>query len=321
MSFTLSDVDFRAEMPDIPSSVPVAVHSVPCLKERSGPARLLASILDIEVAGTVDVPHGYALGGAHGQVEVFAASGAIRARNADRLGAYPNERRDWASVERSDDGFQLGGRVAEHLSGYALELLEKAGIRDDYAKLDVVLGQWALLDEKGNELETGPGRATVRLSYESGGVPMIGPGAKTNLHFDPDEEGSAGVLARVFHVRRPVDGAKDVSTQSLEETFEPLLTQTWAGLDVDPKAARLSITAIKFGLLALPADISQGFAAPALAVEGELTGAVAGDGRELPVRFGRYLPLVHPRALAESGLASSGQVVPGRVIGGRSKGK
>lgn len=321
MPFTLSDIEFKTQLPAIPDVVPVAVHAAPCAKDRGGAARSLAEILDLKIAGTVDVPHGYAVGGAQGQVEVFAASGAIRARNTERLGSYPDERRNWADTKQTDDGFQLGRRPTEHLTGSALEILEKVGLRDDHAGLDVVLGQWALLDEEGTELESGPGRATVRLSYAVEGLPLIGPGAKTNLHFDPDEEGGGGLLARFFHVRRTVERTADVRTQSLEETFEPLLAQTWAGLDVDPSTARLSVTSASFGLLALPADVSQGFAVPALAIEGQLTDAVAADGRELTVGFGRYLPLAHPKELAASGLASSGQIVSGEVVRGRGKGR
>ena len=161
----------------------------------------------------------------------------------------------------------------------------------------------------------------MRLSYAAEGIPLIGPGAKTHLHFDPDEEGAGGLLARFFHVHRAVEATADVATQSLEEAFEPLLTQSWAGLEVDPSSARLSITSAKLGLLALPADVAQGFAAPALAVEGELTGAVAGDGRELTVGFGQYLALAHPKSLASSGLATSGPLLPGEVVRRRGKGE
>jgi hypothetical protein len=321
MSFTLSDIDFKAELPDIPDVIPVAVHASPCAKDRGGPARSLAAVLDLEIAGTVDVPHGFAVGGSRGQVEVFAASGAIRARNTERLGGYPDERRNWSDAKQTDDDFQLGRRSTEHLTGSALEILEKVGLRDDHASLDVVLGQWALLDEKGTELESGVGRATVRLSYAVEGLPLIGPGAKTNLHFDPDEDGGGGLLARFFHVRRVVERTADIRTQSLEETFEPLLTQTWAGLEVDPSTATLSVTSASFGLLALPAEVDQGFAAPALAVEGQLAGAVAADGRELTVGFGRYLSLAHPKELAASGLATSGQIVSGEAVRGRGKGE
>ena len=100
MPFTISELELKTDLPDIPDSIPVAVLAVALpAKDRSGPARRLAEILDLEVAGTVDVPHGYAVGGSHGQVEVFAASGAIRARNTDRLSAYPDERRKWADAE------------------------------------------------------------------------------------------------------------------------------------------------------------------------------------------------------------------------------
>ena len=44
-------------------------------------------------------------------------------------------------------------------------LLERLELTDEPASTDVTLGQWALLDDDGNERDSGPGRATVQLSY------------------------------------------------------------------------------------------------------------------------------------------------------------
>ena len=68
-------------------------------------------------------------------------------------------------------------------------------------------------------MDSGPGRATVRLSYAVEGLALIGPGAKTNLHFDPSDDGRSVELARMFHVHRGVAARGEVATQSLEEAF------------------------------------------------------------------------------------------------------
>jgi hypothetical protein len=83
----------------------------------------------------------------------------------------------------------------------------------------------------------------------------------------------------------------------------------------------MAITSAAFGLLALPADVPQMYAAPALVVEGRLEGVLAGDGRLVEIRFGQYLPLASAQSLADAGFASSGPVFPGSVVAGRTRGR
>lgn len=321
MPLQFTDIDFKVELPDIPTTTPVVTHTPPCLRDSAETTRAIAEVLEIDVKGTAQVPHGYAVGSDRGQVEVFAASGAVRARNAERLTAYADERRDWRDVERDDDGtYRLGDDLAKHVSHHGLELLSRIGIRDEHAGVDVSLGQWALLDEEGQEVDSGPGRATVRFSYAVDGLPLIGPGAKTNLHFDPEEGGRIPTLARMFHVHRPVEARGEVTTQSLDEAFAGLLAQRWSGFGIREGEGRVTVTAVTFGLLALPADVVQPFAAPALMVEGEVSGVEVGKDETVSVRFGQYLPLAHPKALAEAGFGG-GRLEPGRVVRGRARGQ
>jgi hypothetical protein len=325
MPFTMSDLDIRVPLPDLPPVVPMATLPAPCLSRHSEIAQELGKALGLDLQSSADVPHGYAVGGRRGQVEVFSASGAVRARNTEQLSRFEDERRQWADVRReeSDAGivYRLSDDTERRLAGDALRLLRSAGLVDDHASLRVTLGQWALLDESGTEVDSGPGRATVQLGYAAHGIRLIGAGAKTNVHFDPDDTGQAGVVARLFHVNRGFDGSKDVRLLDLEQAFQPLLTQTWSGRELDPGSARISISAIDYGLLALPADVVQRFAAPALAVEGRITGVDGGDGREMELRFAQYLPLTDADALAEAGFASSGRLIPGSVVKGKSKGE
>lgn len=321
MPLTFKDIDFKVDLPDIPTHAPVVSHTPPCARDRDDTTRALAEVLQIDLKGTAQVPHGYAVGSDRGQVEVFSASGAVRARNAERLAAYPDERRKWGDVERDDDGtFRLGDALTRHLIGHGQELLHRVGLGDKPSGIDVSLGQWAQLDDDGKEVDSGPGRATVRLSYAAEGLALIGPGAKTNLHFDPDDDGRGVALARMFHVHRGVAATGEVATQSLDEAFAGLLAQSWSGHGIREGEGRITITAAGFGLLALPADVVQTFAAPALMVEGEISGVEVGKDETVSVRFGQYLPLAHPRALAEAGYGG-GRLEPGSVVRGRTKGQ
>lgn len=321
MAIDFSAVTLQAKL-DLPKTGLAALMPAPCLRDRTRAVEGLAKSLGIEVVGSADVPHGFAVGGRGGQVEVFAASGAVRARNTDQLSRFADERRSWAEVERTKDGaYGLGPRTAKLLQARAQRLMEESGLADKPAAVQVVLGQWARLDEAGKELESGPGRATVQFAYAIEGIPLIGAGAKTNAHFDPDETGADGVIARFFHVHRGFEAKKDLRLLELERAFEPLLKQTWSGIESKAGQTKITITAAEFGLLALPADVAQRFAAPALRVEGEVSGLTPLDGREVSIRFGQYLPLVDPKVLAEAGLGSAGPILPGQVVVSREKGQ
>jgi hypothetical protein len=322
MAIDFSAVDFKARL-DVPKTGLVAILPPPCLRERTRAVDALVKSLAIKVVGSADVPHGFAFGGPDGQVEIFAASGAVRARNTEQLCRFNDERRPWADVtcERTKDGpvYGLGANTAGRLQAHSERLLDASGLAVTPSGVRVAVGQWARLDESGKEVESGPGRATVQFTYALEGIPLIGAGAKTNIHFDPDERGADGVIARFFHVHRGSEAAKDIRLLDIEQAFQPLLTQTWSGIESKPGQTRITITAAEFGLLALPADVPQRFACPALRLEGTVSGLAPRRGREVSIRFGQYLSLVEPKWLAEAGLGSAGAIVHGQLVAGRGR--
>jgi hypothetical protein len=323
MAIDFSAVDFKCRL-DVPKTGLIAILPAPCLRERSRAVDALVQSLGIKVLGSADVPYGFAVGGPDGQVEVFAASGAVRARNTEQLSRFNDERRPWADVtcERTKDGpvYGLGANTARRLQAHSERLLDASGLAVKPSGVRVAVGQWARLEESGKEVESGPGRATVQFAYAIEGIPLIGAGAKTNIHFDPDETGADGVIARFFHVHRGSEAAKDIRLLDIEQAFEPLLKQTWSGIECKSKHTCITITAAEFGLLALPADVPQRVAGPALRLEGTVSGLVPRDGREVSIRFGQYLSLVEPKWLAEAGFGSAGDIVPGQLVAGRGKG-
>lgn len=122
----------------------------------------------------------------------------------------------------------------------------------------------------------------------------------------------------MFHVNRGIETTGEVVTQSLDEAFSGLLARSWSSHGIREGDGRITITAATFGLLALPASVVQTFAAPALMVEGSISGVEVGKDETTTVRFGQYLPLAHPKALAEAGYGG-GQLEPGTVVRGRTK--
>lgn len=305
MPISFRDIEFRTEIPDIPSAMPAAVVEGQCAHDRVESMRALASILDLGDAIEVSLPFGHALASKAGQVEYFAASGAVRARSIDVLGRFEDERREWPDVEKVETregiSYELGDRSSRHLLGQARELLSKAGLADDgVAGTDVVLGRWAQLDEKGRERESGPGRATVRTTYAVEGTPLIGPGAKTNLHFDPVD--GTPMLARMFHVHRAVVDVREVKMGRAEQAFEAFLADSFLEQHSE-RGGRIVVTAVQAGLLALPADSPQRVAFPALAVEGTIESLKDERKGDYEIRFGRYVPAASAEALRRAGVA------------------
>ena len=253
-----------------------------------------------------------------GQIEVFSASGAIRGRNTERIGRYEDERRNWPDVEKIDgrDGleFVLGADAAKTLTTQGLRILAKAGIERGHADARVVLERWGLLDEKGQEIDAGPGRATLTLSYDVDGVPLLGAGAKTNLHFDPRER--TAELARFLHVHRALREVADVRTTRAEASLGPLLAEEWIRSGVRPGEARIVVTGAVFGLLAAPAHLVQHHSMPVLAIEGVVHGDL--DGLD-EIHFARYLPVHDERDAAARGLAPFVESGPGALTRARDR--
>ena len=305
MTLNLHDIEFTTTIPDIPSSMPLAITETPCLRDRMEPARAVAAHLGIGDAVEVETPFGFALAGTRGQVECFAASGAVRARDAALLTRCEDERRDWPDVRKVETRqgvtFRLGQEAERSLVAGAEETLKRIGLlAEGVSGIDVSVGQWAQLDEKGTELASGPGRATVRAAYALEGVAFIGAGAKTNLHYDPVDGRPA--LARLFHVFRPVADVRSVDIGGTEEAFRALLADPFLQAQAR-KGGRIVVSGVQVGLLALPADTPQRAAYPALAVEGSVVGLKDQRTGDYELRFARYAPAAGARALRRAGVA------------------
>ncbi len=315
MTLSFKDLDIRTELPDIPASMPVAQTVAQCAPERSRTVRALAEHFDLGDVIDVGVPWGFALGSDAGQVEFLSASGGVRGRNLKVINAFDDERRDWPDAEAVDSPegkrWVIGKKAQRDVLERSSGLLERLGLAVDAASTNVSLGQWALLDEQGNELDSGPGRATVQLSYAVENIALIGPGAKTLLHYDPLDRKPQ--LARLFHVHRSIGDLRSVDVGDTERAFAALLDDPFL-VTRARGGAKVAITSVKIGLLALPADVVQRFAIPSLAVEGVVEGIEDDKGRPFELNFGRYVPAVSPEVLRRVGVVTA-DTVPGSTVG------
>jgi hypothetical protein len=307
MSLSVEGIDWRVAPPEIPDELPVATLATPSYEERLHAVRTLHERFTLGETIELDLPEGVAHAGRRGEVQYFAASGAVRARDAEVCRAFPDERRPWTDVTEVDDGdgarYELGEQTSALLFQDAGELLRAARLLPDgLGDVDVVLDQWAQLDESGAEIDRGPGRAVVRAPYSLDGVPFIGPGAKTRLAYEP--VGGRPVLARMFHVHRPVVDVHSVRTGGTERALTGLLRDPFLTGHHD-RGARVAVTGIQVGLLALPAVVPQHIAAPAVAVRGVLEN-VHDDGRgPTELRFARHYQAVSAKSLRAAGFAAA----------------
>ncbi len=321
MTLTFKELEFRTEVPEVPRSLPLPQVVAQCAPERTECMRALGDMLGLSELLEVELPFGHALAGEAGQVEFFAASGAVRGRNTKLITSFADERRDWAGAYRTDSPagpeWTLEPDMGKRLQGYAADILGRAGLLGDGDRqsMDLTLGQWARLDEDGAEVDSGPGRATVRVSYSHDGLPFIGPGAKTLAHFDPVD--GQPTLARLFHVHRDVGEVRSVEVAGTEAAFAGLLSDPLLVANVR-RHAKVAITSAKLGLLALPADVPQRFALPALAVEGVIEGLQDRVSGPYELRFGRYIQVAASDAVRAAGVVVTEPVFPGRVVRRRS---
>jgi hypothetical protein len=296
MSLSIGDVDWRVPLPELPAELPVATLATPSYEERLHAVHTLRERFRLGDTVEIDLPDGVAHASRRGEVQFFAASGAVRARDAEVSAAFPDERRGWDDVEEVDGSYVLGDRTSTALFQDAGELLRAARLLPDgLGDVDVVLDRWARVDESGAELEHGPGRAVVRAPYMLDGVPFLGAGAKTRLAYEPI--GGRPVLARLFHVHRPVIDVDTVPTGGTERALTGLLRDP-ALVAHHRNGATIAVTRLEFGLLTLPAVIPQRIAAPATAVRGLVEDTTAEP-------FARYYQAVSAKALRRLGFAAA----------------
>ena len=307
MTLSLDSFEWRVPPPEIADELPVATLATPSYEERLHAVRTLHERFRLGETIELDLPDGIAHASRRGEVQYFVASGAVRARDAEVCRAFSDERRPWEDVEEVADADGPRYVLGEHTSAVVFqdagELLRAARLLPDgLGDVDVVLDQWARLDESGREIDRGPGRAVVRAPYSLDGVPFIGAGAKTRLAYEPID--GRPVLARMFHVHRPVIDVHTVLTGGTERALTGQLRDPFL-VEHHKRGARLIVTGIQVGLLALPAVVPQRIAAPAIAVTGILDNVRDDRRGAIDLRFARYYQAVSAQSLRAVGLAAA----------------
>lgn len=296
MPFKITDVELTVSLPKLPSSIPVYSVSAPSLDERRAAIGRLGEQLKLGSLRSVELDHAVVMASKQGDVHYFHASGAILARDANAGRSQENELRNWHGLQDSKAGGQritLNPDASKRLISQAKTLLEPIGfLGKEVASEAVQLEQVAKLDEKGNELQYGAGKAAVKFAYAIEGVPVRGAGGKTLLFAEP-AEGAAHVTG-VFHSWRTPGQAKVLKLASVDEALK-------VGVLLDPEldlyhaaGHKIQITRLDFVYLALPAFMRQSHLFPAFQVEGKVSKGKRGIG----FGFARFHHAAPPAAYA-----------------------
>ncbi|ASJ76724.1 hypothetical protein [Granulosicoccus antarcticus] len=304
MTLIFDDIEFESEIPDMPESGMVVQCTAPRFEERAKGIDALTKRLDLGEMRDVETQFGRALISERGEAEYFAASGAVWSTNILHELKADDEFLDWDGLEESRDAdgqpvLTLGSKVADQALELANELIDMAGFDMKHAqKPQLHLMQVAQADEKGRQLRSGAGEATVSMGYALEGLPILGAGGKTLIDMIP-MRGPLQPTGAVNIWRTPGKQSK-VQIGGTEAALV-------AGLLEDPdlniaseKGAKITIQRLRFGLMSMPAAVHQSLLFPALEFEARVDLAKT----EEHYFIGRVVPVATPKAYARAGMVS-----------------
>lgn len=172
----------------------------------------------------------------------------------------------------------------------AHELLKKAELLRDYTSFfDVELEQFAEFDEKGHEIQSGAGSATIKFLYKIEGIPVYGPGAKTLVFVEP-ENGKSRITG-AFHAWRETGNSRRLELPEIEKLLAVGMLRDPELMLYHKRGHTIEITRLEFGYFAMPAFMKQIYLFPAYQIEG----SIMNPKDESRFFFGKYHHAVPPK--------------------------
>lgn len=304
MALNLKDIKFENGIPDLPKTG-IAVHcKAPNFDERQRGMHALAKHLDLGETREVDTQFGRAMASKSGDVEFFAASGAIWSTNIAHELKAESEFIDWDDLDESKDAegqpiLSLGRKATSQAFDLATQMAEIGGFDLKHAdKPAVKLMQVEQANEKGRTMRTGAGEATVAFGYQLDGLPVLGAGGKTLVDMIPGSRGMKATSA--INVWRTPQKQAKVEIAGTEAGLAAGLLQDPDLMIAAEKGAQITIQRARLGLVAMPAAIHQSILFPALEYDARVDMRDKGDHYFV----GRVVPVATPEAYAKAGLAS-----------------
>lgn len=299
MVLPLKNIEFKIRLPKIPDSLSLFELRSPLIEERQHAISIFTETLKLGDLTRFELKDSLVFASRRGEVEYFYASGSLWARDATVGQKAENEERKWDGLEKKgvqgETWYVLDKHMTERLSKQAHELLRKAELLRDRASLDSVeLDQFAQLDEKGREIRSGVGSATIKFLYTVECIPVYGPGAKTLIFAEP-EDGKPRITG-AFHAWREIGDSRKLKLPDIEESLAVGLLQDPELLMYHERGHKIQVTRLDFGYFALPAFSKQSYLFPAYQVEG----SILNPKDESEFFFGRYYHAASPQHYKEA---------------------
>ena len=273
MALTLDNIEFKTELPKIPDSISLYNLKSPSLEEREPAIKLFIEILKLGKVNTIELKDSIMFASKRGEVEFFPASGSIWARDALAGEKTENEERKWDGLEKKniqgETHYVLNTNAAERLSKQAYELLDKSKLLNENAVFDrVELDQYVQFDEKGQEINSGAGSATIKFLYAVDTIPVFGPGAKTYIYADP-EDGKPRITG-AFHAWRELLNSKKIELPATEESLASGFLKDPELMLYHKRGQKVEVSRLDFGYYSMPAFSKQSYLFPVFEVEGSI---------------------------------------------------
>ncbi|MFV0244873.1 MAG: hypothetical protein ACK5IB_07640 [Qingshengfaniella sp.] len=304
MTLDIKDIRFERDLPKLPDIGPVVSVATPDYDQRAKGMTALVEALRLGRPRDACSEFGRALITPRGEVEFFHASGAVWATDIAAAQEHDSELRDWPDLTegKTSDGphLTLGRKAAAAALDLARDMAERGGFDLKHAADPVLsLIQVAELDEKGQELRSGAGEATMAFGYALEGLPVIGAGAKTLIDMVPVD--GAGLQATgAVNVWRQPKASKTVHLGGTEAVLAAGLLQDPDLLLAAKKGGQIVIEDLRLGLMALPAMMVQDMLLPMVEVSGRVE---LRDEKAPHYNFGRFCPAVTQKACDKAGIA------------------
>jgi hypothetical protein len=171
----------------------------------------------------------------------------------------------WTGLDREPEG-DLAVGDPETAIERARDVIEKYGLAGDGAQPSSVTHvKLSRMDGPDARPETRAVAVQVNFRFELDGLPVLGPGAKAQVTFGPDES-----LLECYHFWRRPREARQLAVLEPEEAIERLRRDP-AYAQLPDRRARVVFDDVRLGYLGLPPRELQGYLFPVYAFRGTVS--------------------------------------------------
>lgn len=308
---TLEHFELRADCPKTPGEVQIfAMDAVP-MHEREPAMGVLTDRFKLGRTTHVEAPYGSVFASERGTLQFFAASGGMLARSSAADNAFAEARRPWNRLERQQfEGstqFTLPKATSDRLVQDTLCMLSSARLMphaDSPLKAlppSVSLDQWGTTADEGHARASAAGAATVHIAYEIDGIPLFGPGARTQGRFEPGDVGDTGELVEMFHAPRSFGHTTQADLEPADAALDRMVQGDRELQQFHSRGHHVRFDALEFGFYALPVFEPQAMLLPVLRVQGT---SIHPERPKHEARFRRIVSLLSQRGAAKAGISN-----------------